>query len=456
MKKYDAVIIGTGPGGYHAAIRLAQLGRKVLAVEKGMVGGVCLNRGCIPTKALCRIAELKYKIPFLKEAGLDIELRNINFKEVQNWKNRVVSKLVKGIEFLFKKNGVELLKGEAKIESSNRVSVNGEEIETESIVIATGSLPVDLSEIKRDGEVVFYGEEALFFEDLPQSMLVIGAGPTGLELASIYSAFGTRVYVVEIMSQILPGFDSEISEYLRKVLLKKGIKIFLNSMVERIEKDTFAKVAVKTFEKEEVIEVEKIVISAGRRPVSEVLKYTDVKDEKGFIKTDNRLMTPIENIYAIGDVIGTPLLAHKAMNEGIQVAEIIAGKRKESTRHLIPSCVFTIPPVACIGLSEDEARKKGYKVKIGRFPYTASGRASTLGEREGFVKIVANDEGKIIGVHIIGEGADLMIGEGIVSVEEELDYRTIGEMVHPHPTLLEMIMEACENIDKKAIHILSQ
>jgi dihydrolipoamide dehydrogenase len=460
--KYDVVVIGAGPGGYPAAIRLAQLGKKVLVVERQAIGGVCLNTGCIPTKALCHAAELRASLGFFQRIGLGIGNTGLEFAKLQQWKDSVVTKLVKGVEFLFKTNGVQLLKGTARIVSPTRVQVKGEviqDIETDAIIIATGSTPAPLPGIEPDDELIFYAERALFFDSVPRSMLVIGAGATGLEMATIYNAFGTKVTIVEIMDQVSPGLDKELAENLAKLLKKQGIELHLSSRVTEVGRG-YASLQVEISSEGELIEkeVERLLLAVGRRPLTEELWDASVKietDEKGFIKVTEKLETSVEGIYAIGDVTGPPLLAHRATRQGVVAAEVIAGDEAAAyDPQAIPACIFTLPTVASVGLSESEASQAGYEIEIGRFPYSASGRAATLGERDGFVKIIAEKgSGRLLGMHILGVGADVMIGEGLVGMEMAATVADLGSSVHPHPTLLEAVMEAAENVKKRAIHI---
>ena len=460
--KYDAVVIGAGPGGYPAAIRLAQLGKKVLVVERQAIGGVCLNSGCIPTKALCHAAEVRASLGFFQRIGLGVGNTGLEFAKLQQWKEQVVTRLVKGVEFLFKSNGVQLLKGTARIISPTRVQVKGEviqDIDTDSIIIATGSTPTPLPDIEPDNERIFYAERALFFKRVPSSMLVIGAGATGLEMATIYNAFGTKVTIVEIMDQVQPGLDREVAENLAKLLARQGIDLYLSSKVAGITKtDAGLSVAIETPDDQTVSkEAEKLLLSVGRRPVTDDLWSEGVPietDQKGFIKVNEKLQTSVPDIYAIGDVTGPPLLAHRATRQGLVAAEIIAGQDARYDPKAMPTCIFTLPTVASVGMSERQALEAGLEIEVGRFPYSALGRAATLGERDGFVKIIAEKgSGKLLGMHILGTGADLMIGEGLLGLELGASVESIGSSVHPHPTLLEAVMEAAQGVRKRAIHI---
>lgn len=460
--KYDVVVIGAGPGGYPAAIRLVQLGKKVLIVEKGAIGGVCLNCGCIPTKALCHAAEVRASLGFFQRIGLGVGNTGLEFAKLQQWKEQVVTRLVKGVEFLFKSNGVQLLKGTARIISPTRVQVKGEviqDIDTDSIIIATGSTPTPLPDIEPDNERIFYAERALFFKRVPSSMLVIGAGASGLEMATIYNAFGTKVTIVEIMDQVQPGLDREVAENLAKLLARQGIDLYLSSKVAGITKtDAGLSVAIETPDDQTVSkEAEKLLLSVGRRPVTDGLWSEGVPietDQKGFIKVNEKLQTSVPDIYAIGDVTGPPLLAHRATRQGLVAAEIIAGQDARYDPAAMPTCIFTLPTVASVGMSERQALEAGLEIEVGRFPYSALGRAATLGERDGFVKIIAEKgSGKLLGMHILGTGADLMIGEGLLGLELGASVESIGSSVHPHPTLLEAVMEAAQGVRKRAIHI---
>ncbi len=460
--KYDVVVIGAGPGGYPAAIRLVQLGKKVLVVEKQAIGGVCLNCGCIPTKALCHAAEVRASLGFFQRIGLGVGNTGLEFAKLQQWKEQVVTRLVKGVEFLFKSNGVQLLKGTARIISPTRVQVKGEviqDIDTDAIIIATGSTPTPLPDIEPDNERIFYAERALFFKRVPSSMLVIGAGASGLEMATIYNAFGTKVTIVEIMDQVQPGLDREVAENLAKLLARQGIELHLSSKVASIQKsDATLSVTIELHDGQSVQkEFEKLLLAVGRRPVTDGLWSEGVPietDQKGFIKVNEKLQTSVPDIYAIGDVTGPPLLAHRATRQGLVAAEIIAGQDARYDPAAMPACIFTLPTVASVGMSERQALEAGLGIEVGRFPYSALGRAATLGERDGFVKIIAEKgSGKLLGMHILGTGADLMIGEGLLGLELGASVESIGSSVHPHPTLLEAVMEAAQGVRKRAIHI---
>ncbi|MBA7625627.1 Dihydrolipoyl dehydrogenase [subsurface metagenome] len=399
---------------------------------------------------------------FFQRIGLGVGDTGLEFAKLQQWKEGVVTKLVKGIEFLFKTNSVQLLKGTARIISPTRVQVKGEilqDVDTDAIIIATGSTPTPLPNIEPDNERIFYAERALFFKHVPLSMLVIGAGATGLEMATIYNAFGTKVTIVEIMDQVQPGLDREIAENLAKLLKKQGIELHLSSKVASIQKsDATLSVTIELPDGQSVQkEFKKLLLAVGRRPLTDGLWSEGVPietDQKGFIKVNEKLQTSVPDIYAIGDVTGPPLLAHRATRQGLVAAEVIAGEDTSFDPKAMPACIYTIPNVASVGLSEKQALEAGLDIEVGRFPYSALGRAATLSERDGFVKIIAEKgSGKLLGMHILGTGADLMIGEGLLGLELGASVDVLGSSVHPHPTLLEAVMEAAENVRKKAIHI---
>ncbi len=461
--RYDAVVIGAGPGGYPAAIRLGQLGKKVLIVEKNAVGGVCLNWGCIPTKALCHAAEVKHSLPLFQRMGLGFEDKGLDFPKLQQWKDGVVTRLVKGVEFLLRENGVEVMMGLGRIVEPGKVEIQSQAqrllVETGAVIIATGSAPTPLAGIEPDEERILYAERALFFARPPSSMLVVGAGASGMEMATIYNSFGTKVTIVEIMPQVQPGLDRELADTLAKLLERQGITLHLASRVAEITKtgDGVHAVIQKADGSKLEKDAEKLLLGVGRRPLTDNLWDSSVQpetDNKGFIKVDKELRTSVPGIYAVGDVTGPPLLAHRATRQGVVAAEVIAGHSVRYDPKAMPSCIYTIPTVASVGLSEEQALEQGREVEIGRFPYSALGRAATLGERDGFVKIIAEKgSGKLLGMHVLGAGADTLVGEGIIGLELESSFEALGSSVHPHPTLLEAVMEAAENVRKRAIHI---
>ncbi len=459
MKEYDLIVIGTGPGGYHAAIRAAQLGLKTLAVEKGEVGGVCLNVGCIPTKALLHAAKVKKLARSAAEFGLSLKEEGLDLAKLAAWRDQVTKKLTGGVEFLFKGNGVELVRGEAKVRSPREIEVGGERYRAKRLLLATGSRPIELPEFPFDEERVLSSTGALKIErGIPEKLLVLGAGAIGLEFASIYRAFGSEVVVVELMDQILPGADPEAANVLARNLKRAGIEIKTRTKAEGFkESEKGLEVLLSGPKGEETLVVDRILVAVGRRPNSEGLAELGLAlDEKGFVVADERMQTSVPGVFAIGDLRGTPLLAHKAMKEGIVAAEVAAGKPSAFDQQ-IPSVVYTDPEYASVGMTEAEAKEKGIAVQVGKFPYAANGRALTRQEKDGFVKVVADAESKVVlGVEIVGPEASELIAEAALAVEMGALADDLELTIHPHPTLSESLMEAAANLEKSAIHILNQ
>jgi dihydrolipoamide dehydrogenase len=458
MDKYDVIVIGAGPGGYPCAIRLGQLKKKVLVIESKLLGGLCLNWGCIPTKALSYAAEMVDHLEKAKRMGFDVTFNGYDLDKLRNWKETVVKRLRTGVEYLFKANGVEWMQGRAKIIGDHAVEVENEgakeTFEAENIVIATGTEVIALPGLEFDHKHIIDTDDALEMADIPEKLLVIGAGASGLEMATIYSRLGSKVTVVEIMKQILPGMEGELCEHLHKIMKKAGMDIRVGSQVEGYEQKENS-LQVSILKEGDVTEgnYNKILVTVGRKPSHAAFENTDLQaDKKGYLVVNESLRTNVKNIYAIGDIIGPPLLAHKATKQGVVVAEIIAGVKNKYDDTVVPSCVFTIPPLSSVGLTEKEAIDKGHKIAIGRFPYRASGKAVSMGETEGFVKIVGDEDGKLLGVHVLGAESPNLIGEAILAIDKGMKVSDIADSIHPHPTLTEMMQEAAENFYKKAIH----
>lgn len=458
--KTDLAIIGAGPGGYVAAIRAGQLGIKTTLIEEKYIGGVCLNVGCIPTKALLHASELFLNIKKSKEMGIEVSEIKLNLENLNIWKKKVVNKLTSGINFLLKNYNINVILGHAEFIDENTLLVktsNGDiEIKSRNIIIATGSRPMDLANIKRDGNFIWNSDDAVEMKEIPKRLLIIGAGAVGLEFASIYSRLGSEVMVIEIAPTILPGNDKECANVLKRALEKQGIKIFTNSKVISY-KDKWFEIEIEG--KVQTFEFDKVLLAVGRRPNTDNLGLERINiklNDRGFIVVNNKLQTNIENIYAIGDVKGQPLLAHKASKEGIVAVEIIAGIEKEYDVKYIPNVVYTMPEFASVGLSEEEAIKSGYKVKVGKFPISANGRALTMNITDGIAKLIVNqDNDEILGVHIVSPEASSLISEATLTMESCLSYEDIALTVHPHPSISEILMEASENVNKKAIHIVN-
>ena len=464
---YETVILGAGPGRYVCGIRLGQLGIKTLVVDKSYVGGVCLNVGCIPTKALIHVSSiLEINEKAKREIGLEFENLKLDIEKIKYWKEGIVKKLTSGIRSLWKANGVDFIKGEAKFVDKNKIVVKEEggevkEFISKNIVIATGSRPIILKGFEPDGEFIWTSDDAVSLKKIPQRLFILGGGAIGLEFAYIYKNLGSEVVIFELMPQILPGMDSEMVKELTKILTKKGIKIFVEAKAKEVSKvKDKIEILVDIKGKEERFIGDVLLLSVGRRPNSDIegIERLGINlDNKGFIVVDKKRRTNLENVYAIGDVAGMPLLAHKASKEGIVVAEVIGGKEVEFDKRAIPSVVYTVPEFASVGLTEEEAKNKGIDIKVGKFPLLASGRALTMGETSGLCKIIVNKENdEIIGIHIISPEASSLIGEATLAIEMEATSEDIALTIHPHPTFSEILMEAAENVKKRAIHIVNK
>jgi len=458
-KKVDLAVLGAGPGGYVASIRASKLGLKVALIEKDNPGGVCLNSGCIPTKALYYVARMIGEIKKAKTFGVKVSSPELNFKEVKAGKDRIVEMQVRGLEHNFKKNKIELIRGTGEILAKGRIAVKTDknqqiEIEAKNIIIATGSSaanvkPFDLSE---DG--VMDNTGILSLDKLPESLLIVGGGVIGSEFANIFSSFGSKVTIIEILPRILSTEDEDVSKIIDAEFRQKGIKIFTGSKVESFKKS--GKNYVCTISSGEKISAEKILLSVGRKPNSTGigLERAGVElNDRGYIKVDSHLRTNVEGIYAIGDITGGLQLAHVASKEGKIAAENIAGNEKEMSSHVIPWAVFTSPEIGTVGLNEKQARDKKIEVRTGIFPFSSSGRAYITGETKGFVKIVTDSRtGEILGAQMVGPGASELIHEVAVAMNGELLIDDLASTVHAHPTLSEVVMEAAEDCMGFATH----
>jgi dihydrolipoamide dehydrogenase len=465
----DAVVIGAGPGGYHAAIRLGQLGKKVICVDRDEVGGVCLNWGCIPTKALLHVGEVIRHIDHADAIGLKVAKADVDRAGVAKFKTDVVNSNVGGVKTLFKANNVQFIYGEAGFKSPTEIVVKKKEggedtIKTEYVVIATGSAPINVKAWPHDGEYIINSDDAVQLKRIPKTMLVIGGGVIGLEFATVYTRMGCKVLVIEAMPQILTGTDLEISKALGRILKKQGVEIMLNTKVGDVKKS--GKSVTATFNgegtsgKDETREFECVLVAVGRRPVTDGLNLDKAgltTNDRGFIDVDAQRRTRVSNVFAIGDITGAPMLAHKGMKEGVVAAEVIGGLKGVAFDPVaIPNCVYTDPEVATVGLSEEEAKEKGYEVRIGKFPLAASGRARTMNESDGLIKLVGDAKSDmLLGMHIVAPQAESLIGEGVIALEMGATMEDIGLSIHPHPTLTEGIMDAAEASHGKAIHIVN-
>lgn len=460
IKTADLAILGGGPGGYVAAIRAAKLGVKTIVIEKENLGGVCLNWGCIPTKALYHIAQTIDEMKKADRFGINISGWNFDFKKAMDRKDKIIVAQRQGLSFHFKKNNVELVSGNGKLTTNNKIMVtqeNGQvvEVTAKNIIIATGSHAEAVYPFNLEDEGVIDNMGILSLTEIPESLLIIGGGVMGSEFANIFSSFGSRVTIVEMMPRILPAEDKEVSGIIAKSFGKKGINIFTDSVIEGVKKDK-GKFLCKIRGGEEIT-ADKVLISVGRKPNSTGIGLEDVGiniDEKGFIRTDSHLKTNIPNIYAIGDVIGGFQLAHVASEEGKIAAENITGKDKVMDYSVVPWAVFTSPEIGTVGLNEEQARNKGIEVCSGLFPFSNSGKAYITGETEGFIKIVTvRDTGEILGAQMVGPRCSDLVHEVAVAMKGEITIDTLAETIHTHPTLSEAVMEAAEDCFGMATHL---
>ena len=463
---FDVIIIGSGPGGYVCAIRCAQLGFKTACVEiRKTLGGVCLNEGCIPSKSLLNSSEIFHKAQKeFNDLGIEVSNIKLNLSKMMNNKKKSVLTLTKGVEFLFKKNKIIHLKGKGSILDRNTVIVTDDSgkktsYKTKNIVIGTGSTPASLPEIKIDEKIIVSSTGALIFEKIPKKLIVIGGGYIGLELSSVWKRLGSKVTVIEFLDHIIPGMDKDISSEFLKILNKQGIDFKLDSKVTRVSivKDK----AIVDFtnnksKKRERVECDKILVAVGRKSnISADISKLGIKiDDQGKIKVNEKFETSIKNIYAIGDVIDKgPMLAHKAEDEGIAVAEIIAGQAGHVNYDVMPAVIYTSPEVAMVGKTEEQLKKEKIRYKVGKFPFLANSRAKVNSETEGFVKIIADEKtDKVLGVSMISAVAGTMIAELALAMEFGASSEDIARTCHAHPTHSEAVKEAAMAVDKRSIH----
>ena len=464
-ENFDLLVIGGGPGGYVCAIRAAQLGLKTGCIEsRGTLGGTCLNIGCIPSKSLLNSSELfsKAKNNFAN-IGIETGSIKLNLKKMMTNKSKSVQILTKGVEFLFKKNKVTYIKGKGVLFSKNDVVVyqdgKKKSYKAKNIVIATGSSSSSLPGIKMDEKYIISSTEALSLEEVPKNLVVIGGGYIGLEMGSVWARLGSTVTVIEFLDHIVPGMDREISNEFEKILRKQGIKFELNSKVIKVKSNNNkVKVEFKNNKKNsnESLECDRVLVSVGRKPYTEGLNLSKIgvkKDDKGRIEVNKTFQTSVENIFAIGDVIKGPMLAHKAEEEGIAVAEILAGQSGHVNYDVIPGVIYTSPEVAAVGKTEEELKKLKINYKVGKFPFLANSRAKVNNESDGFVKILAeSNTDKVLGVHIIGPHCGDMIAEMALAMEFGASSEDIARTCHAHPTHTEAIKEAALAVDKRPIH----
>ena len=463
-EKFNVVVIGGGPGGYVCAIRLAQLGFKTACVEsRGSLGGTCLNVGCIPSKNLLNLSENFHKAKNFSNLGIETGQLKLNIEKMMKNKDKAVTVLTKGVEFLFKKNKVTYFKGTGSFKSTNQISIIDDKkketiLEAQKIIISTGSEPVSLPNVKFDEKIILSSTGALSLNSVPKKMIVVGGGYIGLEMGSVWSRLGSEVHVIEFLDHITPGMDKEISKEFMKILTKQGISFHMQTKVESIKNNkTSAKVFLMDKDgKKKELECDVVLISVGRKPNTKNLKLDSVGvllDEKKRIKVNKNFETNIKNIYAIGDVIEGPMLAHKAEEEGIAVAELISGQSGHVNYDVIPGVIYTSPEVATVGKTEEQLKSLGIKYKVGKFPFIANSRAKAINEPEGYVKILADEKTDIIlGVHMIGPHVGEIIGEVAVAMEFGASSEDVARTCHAHPTFSEAVKEAALSIDKRAIH----
>ena len=463
-EKFQAVVIGGGPGGYVCAIRLAQLGIKTACIEsRGSLGGTCLNVGCIPSKSLLNLSEEFHKVKNLSNKGIEIGEVKLNLSKMMKSKDKAVTVLTKGVEFLLKKNKVSYFKGTGSFKSKNEILIKDDKdkeltIQAEKIIIATGSAPVSLPGIDFDEKIIVSSTGALELKQVPKKMVVVGGGYIGLEMGSVWSRLGAEVHVIEFLDHITPGMDKEISNEFMKVLKKQGIKFHMQHKVESVKKNNSGAI-VSTSDRDgnkKDFQCDVVLISVGRKPNTNGLNLEKIGvelDDKKRVRTKENFQTNIKDIYAIGDVIEGPMLAHKAEDEGIAVAENIAGQSGHVNYDTIPGVVYTTPEVASIGKTEEQLKENKIKYKIGKFSFMANSRAKAIDDAEGFVKILADEKtDKVLGAHLIGPHAGELIAEIGIAMEFGASSEDIARTCHAHPTFSEAVKEAALSVDKRAIH----
>lgn len=461
--KYDLIVIGSGPGGYPAAIRASQLGMKVGVVEKAELGGICLNWGCIPTKALLKSAQVFEYIKHASDYGINVSDAAVDFKGMVERSRGVASGMSKGIEFLFKKNKIDKLLGFGKLVGNKKVEVTAEGGETTTyeakhIILATGARARELPNIKIDNEKIIGYRKAMTLENQPKSMVVMGSGAIGMEFAYFYQAIGVEVTVVEYLARIVPNEDADVSKQLERIYKKKGMKIMTNSAVKSVDTSgDGCKVVVETKKGEKTLECDIVLSAVGVTTNLEGVGLEDVgvATDRGQVLVDEFYQTNIPGIYAIGDIVSGPALAHVATAEGIICVEKLAGQDPEPIDYNnIPGCTYCVPEIASVGYTEEQAKAEGYEIKVGKFPFSASGKASAGGVKDGFVKVIFDAKyGEWLGCHMIGSNVTEMIAEAVVGRKLETTGHEIIKSIHPHPTMSEAIMEAAADAYDEVIHL---
>lgn len=438
MKAYDLIIIGSGPGGYVAALYASRFKRSVCVIEKADLGGTCLNRGCIPTKVMLHSASILSKIKESKEYGIEISGVTVNFPAIAARKDMIVTRLRAAIDTLFKANKIDLVRGNAKLAGTNTVTVNGEEYSAKDIIIATGSRPMPLQSAPFDEKRICSSDGIINLKDIPESIVIVGGGVIGCEFASLFNSLGSKVTIVELLDRLLPAQSKEVSRKIEAIFKKRGVGVHTSTKFELSA------------------ESQKILVAVGRMPNTEGigLEALGIKTEKGVIVVDDNLRTSVKNIYAIGDCVAGPLLAHKASYDGMVACDNIMGNAGSVDYSKVPNCIWTDPEIASIGLNEEEARSKYPDLKIAKFPYLASGKAYIMGRHEGFIKMIGDPNGNILGVEIFGEGSCDLIGEASLARSLGVNIKDWAHVIHGHPTLSEIFQEAAHIFIGTAIHSL--
>lgn len=466
-KTYDAIVIGSGPGGYVAAIRLGQLGLKTLCVEKESWGGVCLNWGCIPSKALIAASGLAHKAQHASHIGVNVGKVEVDVPKMQAWKDGIVKKLTGGVQTLVKSNGADLVLGTARLTSKNTIEVDGKDGKqtfkaSKGIVVATGTNVIQIPGFTPDGKTIITAREAVSLQEVPKTLLIVGGGVIGLELGMVYQKLGSKVVVVEMMDQLLPGTDKDLVKVVEKKLTKSDnpAEVLLKARAKscKVSKGT-ATVVVEHGGEEKTFKADKVLMAVGFKPNSKGLGLEEagvLLDDRGHVVVDERLQTNVPGIYAIGDVTGGPYLAHKASKEGEIAAEVIAGHKGAMLDvRAMPAAIFTDPEIATVGVTETQAKAVGKKINIGKFPLAVSGRAMAIDETDGFIKVITDpgNDNKVLGVGIVGPEASDLISESALAIEMHAYAEDVALTVHPHPTLSEGVMEAFKHALGEAVHI---
>jgi dihydrolipoamide dehydrogenase len=458
----DLLVIGAGPGGYTTAIRAAQKGLEVVLVDKEEVGGICLNHGCIPAKSLIHAAGFQEDIQHWEEIGIHTDNLEVDFQEIQDWKNSVVERLDSGIKSRLNKHGVEFKKGKAFFQDSNTARIemehNAETIKFENAVIATGSQPIEIPGLEFEKKKIISSRELLELEEIPDEIVVVGGGYIGMEAVTKFCKFGSKVKVVEARENVLPNFDRELVNEIQEVSGCYNDEIHTSTKAKKVRYENGQAILIAEKEDKEVeISGDYILVAAGRTAEPALqelgLENTDISLENGFIPVDDQLQTEDENIYAIGDVAGQPMLAHKAYREGKVAADVLAGENEAMDNQYIPKVIYTDPEIAVAGLNPEKAREKHESIKVGEFPFSASGRALSTNQEKGFVRVVADENGKLLGVQILGPRASDIIAEAVLALEMQAYLEDITRTVHAHPTFPEAFAEACEDAKNENVHV---